>query len=309
MHKIMNMDTRSLDGVAVFASVVTAGNFARAGQSLGLTQSAVSRSVARLESRLGVRLLERTTRSLALTVEGRKLYESAAPLLDQLADSVTAVSGAATTPQGVLRVNTDSYFSSLIFAPHAARFLALYPEITLDLFTTPELGDLIGNGFDLAVRFGAPPDSSLIARKLLDTRVLTVASPRYLKRHGYPASPRDLANHQAIQFRDPATGKPFTWEFHRGRQVVSIQPRHRLLVNDVSSLLTAALSGAGIAQALSPCVRDHIHTGRLIELFPDWPDERFPLYALYPSRRLSAARVRVFLEFIQQIAAEHESQP
>jgi DNA-binding transcriptional LysR family regulator len=308
MNAKTHPDSRLLNGVEVLAAVIQTGSFARAGQALGLTQSAVSRAIARLEARLGVRLLDRTTRSLAPTTEGRQLYDRLSPLLEEFADAAAEASGAAVRPRGSLRVHADSYFASLIFAPHAARFLALYPEIALELQTRTELGDIIGEGFDIAVRFGEPASSSLVVRKLLETRVLTVAAPSYLKRCGRPVTPQDLRQHQCIHFREPATGRPFLWEFHRGRQIVTEQGRQRLLVNDVASLLNAALSGAGIAQVLAPCVRDHLRNGRLIEIFPDWPGERFPLYALYPSRRLPAARLRAFIDFVVKIAQEHETQ-
>jgi DNA-binding transcriptional LysR family regulator len=308
MNAKTHSDSRLLHGVEVLAAVIQTGSFARAGQALGLTQSAVSRAIARLEARLGVRLLDRTTRSLAPTTEGRQLYDRLLPLLEEFAEAAAEASGAAVRPRGSLRVHADSYFASLIFAPHAARFLALYPEITLELQTRTDLGDIIGEGFDIAVRFGEPASSSLVVRKLLETRVLTVAAPSYLKHYGRPATPQDLRQHQCIHFREPATGRPFLWEFHRGRQIVAEQGQQRLLVNDVASLLNAALSGAGIAQALAPCVRDHLRAGRLIEIFPDWPGERFPLYALYPSRRLPAARLRAFIDFVVKIAQEHETQ-
>jgi DNA-binding transcriptional LysR family regulator len=297
----MAFDGRLLAGVSVLAAVVEAGSFVRAGQALGLTQSAVSRAIARLEARVGVRLLDRTTRSLTLTAEGRLLYEQVGPLLVEIGDAVTVASGAAAVARGMLRVNTDSYFSSLMFAPHANRFLERYPEISLEMMTRPQLGELVTEGFDVAVRFGEPPESSLVARKLLEARVLTVPSPAYLERVGAPQKPEDLRDHECIQFRDPATGRPFVWELHRGRRVVAVEGRRRMMVNDVDTLFGACLAGAGIAQVLSPSVGALLREGRLVEVLPDWQDERFPLYALYPSRRLPAAKLRAFLDFVVEL--------
>ena len=130
-------------------------------------------------------------------------------------------------------------------------------------------------------------------------------SPGYLEKFGQPRGPEDLAGHACVQFRDPATGRPFAWEFRRGRRVVAMTGTRRLLVNDVATLLAACTAGAGIAQALAPSVRELLRAGRLVELFPDWPDERFPLYALYPSRRLPAAKLRVFLEFVTELVREY----
>jgi len=297
----MAFDGRLLAGVSVLAAVVEAGSFVRAAEPLGLTQSAVSRAIARLEARVGVRLLDRTTRSLTLTAEGRRLYEQVGPLLAEIGDAVIVAAGAAAAPRGVLRINADSYFSSLIFAPHANRFLERYPEVSLEMMTWPQLGDLVTEGFDVAVRFGEPPVSSLTARKLLEARVLTVASPGYLERVGVPQRPEDLHDHECIQFRDPATGRPFVWELHQGRRVVAAEGRRRMLVNDVGTLFAACLAGAGIAQVLSPSVGALLHEGRLVEVLPDWQDERFPLYALYPSRRLPAAKLRAFLDFVIEL--------
>jgi DNA-binding transcriptional LysR family regulator len=297
----MAFDGRLLAGVSVLAAVVEAGSFVGAAEPLGLTQSAVSRAIARLEARVGVRLLDRTTRSLTLTAEGRRLYEQVGPLLAEIGDAVSVAAGAAAVARGVLRVNADSYFSSLMFAPHANRFLERYPEISLEMMTWPQLGELVTEGFDVAVRFGKPPISSLAARKLLEARVLTVASPAYLERVGVPQRPEDLRDHECIQFRDPATGRPFVWELNRGRRVVAVEGRRRMLVNDVGTLFGACLAGAGIAQVLSPSVGALLVEGRLVEVLPDWQDERFPLYALYPSRRLPAAKLRAFLNFVVEL--------
>ena len=134
--------------------------------------------------------------------------------------------------------------------------------------------------------------------KLLDTRIMTVAAPAYLEKHGRPNSPADLSGHACIQVRDPLTGQPFGWEFHRGREIVPVKTSSRLLLTEVGTLLGACLSGVGIAQVKAIVVRDLISEGRLVDLFPDWPDERFPLYALYPSRHLPAAKVRAFVDFV-----------
>lgn len=300
----MRFDGRLLAGVSVLSAVIEAGSFVRAGEALGLTQSAVSRAIARLEARVGIRLLNRTTRSLTLTSEGQKLYEQVSPLLEEIADAVTAASGAAVAPSGVLRVNADSYFSSLIFAPQASRFLERYPEVLLEMITQPQLGELAAEGFDVAVRFGEPPASSLVVRKLLDARVLTVAAPSYLERFGRPQRPEDLSDHECIQFRDPATGRAFAWELRQGRRVVAAQGKRRMLVNDVGTLFAACMAGAGIAQVLSPSVGKLLRERRLVEVLPDWQDELFPLYALYPSRRLTTAKLRAFLEFVVELARD-----
>ncbi len=294
-----SLDDRLLNGISVLAAVVEGGSFVRAATALGVSQPAVSRSIARLESRIGVRLLDRTTRSLVLTAEGRRLYEEISPLLSGIGEAVTIASGSSTTVRGRLRVNMDPLFSSLLLAPHLGRFLDRYPEVSLELLTRTELGDLAREGFDLAVRFIDPsPSSPLVARKLLETRVVTVAAPSYLKKHGRPAKPADLGSHHCLQFRNPVTGQPFEWEFHRGNKTVPVDTTGRLLLTDARTLLTSCLAGVGVAQLLALAVQDLLDRGDLIDLFPDWPDERFPLYALYPSRHLPPAKLRAFLDFI-----------
>jgi DNA-binding transcriptional LysR family regulator len=296
------LDDRLLNGISVLAAVVEAGSFVRAASALGVTQPAVSRAIGRLEARIGVRLLDRTTRSLTLTADGRRLYEEVNPLLSGIADAVTLASGSSTIVRGRLRVNMDPIVSSLILTPHLGRFLELHPEVSLELLTRTELGDLASEGFDLAIRFLEPPSSSsLIARKLLETRVVTVAAPSYLKKHGRPAKITDLVNHHCLQFRNPVTSQPFQWEFHRGRKIVPIQTTGRLLLTDAQTLIGSCVAGAGIAQLLALAVQDQLNRGDLIDLFPDWPDERFPLYALYPSRQLPPAKLRAFIDFVVKL--------
>ena len=294
----MSLDGRLLSNVGVLAAVIEAGSFAKAADALGLTPSAVSRSIARLEERIGVRLLNRTTRSLHLTDEGRQLYAQINPLVLGIEDAVTHATGASANVRGRLRVNVDAFTSRLLLSPHIHRFVERYPQIALELIARDQLGDLVAEGFDVAVRFGEPPSSTLVARRLLDTRIVTVASPEYLKRHGRPGKPTELSGHLCIQVRDPGTGQPFAWEFQRGRKTIEVPTAGRLLLTDVGTILTTCLSGAGIAQIKAIGIQELLDSGQLVDLFPDWPDERFALYALYPSRHLPAAKVRAFIDFV-----------
>lgn len=293
----MTFDTRLISGLGVLSAVVESGSFVRAAEMLGMSDSGVSRAVARLEARLGVRLLSRTTRSVHLTDEGMRFYEQVSPLLSQIEDAATSASGTAEAVCGRLRVDIDPYFARLVLAPALPALVALYPELEIELLTREKMGDLVADGIDLALRFGPPPVSSMISRKLLDTRILTVASPAYLERHGRPTKPQELAAHACIQFRDPITGRPFNWEFHRGKQVLPVNTQGSLILTDVGTMLNACLAGAGIAQVMALGIADLMREGRLIELFPDWPDEVFPLHAVYPSRRYVPAKVRAFISF------------
>ncbi|NIE62564.1 LysR family transcriptional regulator [Burkholderia sp. Ax-1719] len=299
----MSFDERVLNGMGVLTAIVDSGSFAGAAERLDMSQSGVSRSVARLEARLGIRLFDRTTRTVALTDEGRRLYEQVVPLLEGLEEAAASAASGASAVRGRLRVNVDPFFSKIVLSPRIGQFVERYPDLDLDLMTRDELGDMVADGFDLAVRFGEPRPSTLVARKLLETRIVTAASPAYLKKHGRPLKPTDLehAPHECIQFRDPLTGRPFVWEFHRPRKKIVIAARGRLTVNDVSTMHGACLAGHGIAQIMALGTQPLFESGKLVDLFPDWHDEQFPLYALYPSRRHPSAKVRAFLEFIVKV--------
>ena len=296
----MPFDGRLLSGVTVLAAVVDSGSFARAADAMGITTSGVSRAVARLESRIGARLLDRTTRSVALTDEGRRFYEKVKPSLATIEDAAITASGATNIVRGRLRADVDPVLSSLILPGRLGTFLARYPELSLECISREQISDLVGDGIDVAVRFGDPPTSSLIIRKLAELQVITVASPEYLKRHGHPKHPNDLADHASIDLRDPRTRQPYDWEFHKGRKVLTAKTRSRLLVSDARTMLTECLSGTGIAQVFTVAVRDLLENRKLVELFPGWADEKFPLYAYYPSRHHPAAKVRAFVEFVLQ---------
>jgi DNA-binding transcriptional LysR family regulator len=302
----MGFDGRLLSGMSVLAAVVEAGSFTRAGEVLGLSASGVSRSIARLEERLGVRLLDRTTRTLHLTGEGARLYERAAPHLEGIEDAANIVSGAAIAVRGTLRVSLNPLFARYVLAPRLVMLAERYPELDLLLVPHADAGDLVAEGIDVAIRFGPQPASTMTSRRLLDTRVLTVASPSYLARHGRPNTPAKLAGHDCLQFIDPQRGKPFLWEFHRGREVQTVATKGRLTLSDGDTMVHACVAGAGIAQALALSVEHLIAEGALVELFPGWPGETYPLYAVRPSRRLAPASVEAFLDFCWEICQAPE---
>ena len=293
----MAFDGRLVAGVGVLAAVVEGGSFVRAAEALGLSASGVSRAIARLEARLGVRLFDRTTRSLRLTDAGARFYREVGPLLEGIDDAASVASGSSAVVRGRLRVNVDPFFARLMLAPRLTELSRRYPELEVELLTRAEIGDLVAEGVDLALRFGEPAGSSPVARLLMKTRILTVASPAYLKRHGTPKAPADLATHACLQFRDPLTGRPFVWEFHRGRKIIKVDTTGPFILTDVGTMLEACASGAGIAQVMEFGAMDHLYRGRLTELFPDWQDETFPLYVYHPSRHHVPAKVRAFIDF------------
>ena len=292
-----------LEGVDVMAAVVDTRSFGGAAQVLDMSQSGVSRAVARLETRLGIRIFERTTRSVRLTEEGRHFYEQVMPLIGALAEVTSSAAGDAQMVQGRLRINVDPLFARFILGPRLGPFLDTYPDLELDMRSKEDLGDLVADGFDLALRFGHPLPSSLVARKLFDTRVLAMASPAYLERFGHPTDPRELENtpHRCILFREPVTGKPFAWEFHQQRKQLTVKPQGQLTVNDPGTVYSACLAGLGIAQLFELGIEQYTSSNQLVQLFPEWSDQRFPLYAYYPSRHHVPAKTRALLSFVMDL--------
>lgn len=245
---------------------------------------------------------------MSLTDEGRRFYEQVVPLLAGLEEAALAASGAASAVRGRLRVNLDPVCYRALLGAHLDRFMDAHPELELELIARDHLGDLVTEGFDVALRFGKPRNSTLVARKLLETGVVTVAAPAYVARRGQPRRPEDLEDraHRCLEFRDPETRKPFPWEFHRKRRRLVINTNGRLSVNDPGALLDACLAGSGIAQMLLLGAEPLIADGRLLNLFPDWPDERYPLYVYYPSRHYIPAKTRAFLDFVVEWAGAGE---
>jgi DNA-binding transcriptional LysR family regulator len=211
----------------------------RAADALGLSPSGVSRAISRLEKRVGVRLLDRTTRSQTLTDEGRRPYDAVGPHLSGIEEAASAASGSANVVQGKLRVNVDPFFSRTVLPSRLPEFLGRHPDLSLELIMRDDVGDLVADGFDLAVRFGPPPMETLVARKLLETRIITVASPGYLSEHGTPGNPERVRQHQRNMFYNPVTARPFEWEFHRAKKVTEIPAEGRFLVSDVETMRCA----------------------------------------------------------------------
>ncbi len=302
MTQCMNQtpDERTMNGMSVFAAIVQCGSFAGAGKTLNMSQSGVSRSIARLEARLGIRLFERTTRSVSMTDEGRRLYTQIGPLLIGLEDAVASLMEGRSLIRGRLRVQIHRTFAHFLEGVRLRSFLEAHPELELELITRDQLGDLVSEGCDVAIHIGKPPVSSLVVRKLWDTRIVTVAAPSYLKRHKPPVTPLDLVKggHLLIDYRDPETGRPFEWEFHRGRRIEKVPTNGHVILSDIITMHSLCLAGYGIVQVLENAVSQLLRQGKLIDLFPDWRDERFPFYAVYPSRKHLPAKTRAFLDFV-----------
>ena len=302
----MRFDEQTLSDSNVFVAVVRCGSFANAARSLNLSQSVASRSVARLEKRLGVRVLDRTTRSVSLTDDGRGLFERLEPLLQGFEDAFTSVAEEQSRVRGRLRVKMHPTLAHVINGEQLKAFLENYAELSVELLSSDKLGNLVGEGIDIGLYVGELPSSSLIAKRLLDTRVITVAAPAYLAKHAKIGHPSDLLKqeHTLIDYRNPETGRTFQWEYHRGRKIVKIATPGRLIVSDIANLHGICVAVWGIAQVLEVAVKPMLETGALVKLLPEWGDERFPIYAVYPSRNYVPPKVRVFIDFVSSAVSK-----
>jgi len=302
LEDTMGYDERILGGIGVLAAVTEAGSFARAAEVLALTPSGVSRAVARLEERVGVRLFDRTPRSVTLTEEGRRLHMQLMPLLDAIEEAAADVAGASARVRGRLRVSIDPWFSRMVLGPKLPTFLSRHPDLALELTVSNHREDMMA-GVDVAVRFGPPDASSLVVRKLLETPVATYAAPSYLARRGTPSTPHELAQHDVLLFRDPQTGRPFPWEFSRDGETFTVEVSGRFTSDDPSTAVAACIAGGGVFQSLALGLSTWLANGELEVILSDWSKETWPLYAYHPSRKFPPAKVRAFLDFVQEIAA------
>ena len=295
-----DLDGGLVSGLLALAAVAESKSFGRAASRLGKTQPAVSRAVQRLEDRLRAKLLQRTSRRVEVTDAGHALLSKVLPLLQGIEEAAVGASDQTSVVNGTLRVACDAAFARLVLAPELAQFLKDHPALQLKLETRNDLSDLVSDGFDLAIRFGPPSVSSLVCRRLYSPRVLTVAAPSYLDQRGRPKSPNDLVDdgHECIQAIDPATGRPFDWEFWRGNEKVKVAVSGNLTVTDAGTKIGACLAGYGIAQVIDLGIDTHLRAGTLEPVLADWPDETFPLYIYYPSRNHVPAKVRTFIDFV-----------
>lgn len=288
MDKFLEMQT--------FASVVDAGSFVRAAESLDISKAAVSRYVADLEGRLGVRLLHRTTRKLSLTEEGRAFHARCKSLLGELEEAEAEITASAMRASGLVKINVPVTFGILHLAPLWSDFMAANPRVTLDVTLSDRVVDLVDEGYDLAVRIGSLPNSSLVSRKLASTRVVLCASPVYLKKHGRPKHPADLVAHTVLAYSLLAMGDHWEFEGPQGKVNVLVHPVMR--TNSGDTCRAAALKHQGIIFQPSFLVEDDLRSGALMELMPQYRSAEFGIYAVYPSRQFVSAKVRLLIEFL-----------
>jgi DNA-binding transcriptional LysR family regulator len=280
----------------VFRRVVECNGFSAAARDMGVSNAAVSKAVKDLESRLGVQLIVRTTRSLNLTDGGSAYYQQACAVLDALAEADEQVRAEATSPRGRLKVSAPMSMGLTTLSEALPDFCRQYPDILLDLHMSDEVVDLVSGGFDLSIRGGLLQDSSLKARKLLDLDRIVCAAPSYLETRGRPASPQDLCTHDALVF--VGADAPETWPLFSadGMQTVAVKPRLR--INNSIALKAAAKKGLGLALLPNVYVHEEMASGALVDAVPGWRGEAQALYAVYPEQRAVSRKVRVFLDFL-----------
>ncbi|MCA8276281.1 LysR family transcriptional regulator [Burkholderia sp. AU30280] len=295
-----DLDGGLVSGLLVLAALAESGSFGRAASRLGKTQPAVSRAIQRLEDRLRAKLVHRTSRHVEVTDAGHALLSKVLPLLQGIEEATVSASDQTSIVNGTLRVACDAVFARLVLAPELAQFMKAHPALQLKLETRNDLSDLVSDGFDLAIRFGPPTVSTLVCRRLYSPRVLTVAAPSYLEQRGRPKSPQDLVDdgHECILAIDPATGRPFEWEFWRGNEKVKVAVSGNLTLTDAGTKIGACVAGYGIAQVIDLGIDTHLRAGTLEPVLTDWRDETFPLYVYYPSRNHVPAKVRAFIDFV-----------
>ncbi|MCZ8094429.1 MAG: LysR family transcriptional regulator [Acidovorax sp.] len=279
-----------------FVAVVDAGSFVRGADALDLSKSVVSRVVSELEQRLGVRLLQRTTRRLSLTREGELFYERCKDLLSGMQDAETEVRQHAGEVMGELRVSAPVTFGLMHLAPLWPRFMAQHPRLLLDVTLGDRLVDLVDEGYDLAVRIAQLPNSSLVSRRLAATRLILCASPRYLAEHETLAHPTDIARHPVFAYKLLATGEQWHFEGPQGPIVVKITPRMRS--NSGDSCCEAALQHQGLVLQPTFLVGEHLRSGALVEVLPAFRSTELGIYAVYPSRQQLAPKVRRMVDFL-----------
>ena len=288
----------SLNAIGVFVQVAETRSFVAAGRALGISASAVGKSVARFEERLGVRLFHRSTRSIALTAEGNRFLQRCRRVVAELEEAQLELSETTTAPRGRLRISLPIIGKP--FLALFAEFQQRYPEIELDLDFTDRLVDIIEEGFDAVIRSGEPKNSALTARSLGTYRMLAVGSPAYFAERGRPEVPEDLLGHACIHFRFPQTGKLQTWVLRRDDRQVDLDLPVSTVCNTLEGRVCFALRGLGIAYVSDFVIRDSLASGDLVTVLDDFAVEAGVFNLLWPSGRHVAPKLRAFIDFLSK---------
>lgn len=288
-----------LSDLAFFALLMREGSLTAAARELGVTTPAVSKRLAQVERRLGVRLLHRTTRRIGLTQEGELYLSRGSGLLAELSELEQQVASNRATPAGLLRVNASFGFGRVHVAPAVSAFVAAYPGMEIQLHLSDRPLALSEHGYDLGIVFGEPPDTHVHARRLVANRRVLCAAPSYLRSRGLPATPQELTRHACLILRENESAYG-AWSFTRGRKRVTVKVRGPLSSNDGSTVLAWALDGHGVITRSSWEVDEHLRSGALTPLLTDWSLPPSDIYAVYLERHGFSAKLRAFVEFLQE---------
>ncbi|WP_448650324.1 LysR substrate-binding domain-containing protein [Pseudomonas fluorescens] len=288
-----------LGSIELFCLAAEASSFTGAAQVAGVTPAAVSRSISRLEERLGSRLFVRTTRSIRLTDSGRTFFQQCRQALTQLVEAQQEVMGAQSVPSGQLRISVPTTYAHHRLLPLLPKFRALYPQVSVDIHISNRNIDFVAEGYDLAIRVRAQPDSSLIARLLEDAELVVVAAPAYLQRAGTPQTLQDLPSHECIQFELPSNGRRIPWLFQvQGQAQEFAGEAGYSISHDVLGGVTLAKHGAGLFQTYKFIVEQELADGTLVEVLKPFGGRSRPFTLLYPHGRYVPHRVRAFVDFL-----------
>lgn len=290
-----------LQALQVFTRVVDTNSFSKAADTLDLPRPTVSTIIQGLESHLGVRLLQRTTRRLNLTPDGAAYYERCVRILADIEEAESAFTQTSTGPRGKLRVDVPGALGRMIVLPHIHEFHQRFPNIEVMIGVGDRAVDLVQDGVDCAIRIGALSDSSLVARRLGLYQRLTVASPSYLERHGRPETIEDLRQHLAVNYFFSRTGRAMDFAFWIDGQAVEVKMRSVLAVNDAEAYTSAIVNGNGLGQSGHFMSWEHLQAGRLVELFPQYRHRPVPISAVYPHSRHLSPTVRVFVDWMAEV--------
>jgi DNA-binding transcriptional LysR family regulator len=287
-----------------FAEIVEQGSFARAAQQLGVSPSALSQIIRGLEERVGVRLLNRTTRSVAVSEAGERFLARVGPALRELDEAQNELANLRGEPSGLLRINTPREPVVHLITPKLGAFTRKYPAIVLDLVTDDLLADIVAQRFDAGIRLGETLDRDMVAVPLTaEVEMMVVAAPSYLKQYGAPLHPKDLAKHRCINLRWPSGRGVYRWEFERGRKKLEVDVEGPLTVNNTDVAVGAVLQGVGLAYLFDFKVQSALEEGRLVRVLEKWTPPFPGFYLYHPSRRQTPPALRAFIEFFRYRAA------
>ncbi|PCR96293.1 LysR family transcriptional regulator [Pseudomonas fluorescens] len=295
------MKNPSTADLSIFLSIAQHLNFSRAAVDLGLTPSALSHSLRALENRLGVRLFNRTTRSVALTEAGERLYSRLKPAFRDIEDALEDLNHFRDKPSGNLRITSGRQACELVLLPIASEFLQAYPDIRLEVVESDALLDIVAAGFDAGVRFGNRLEADMVSLPIgPNLRSVVVGSPAFFQRHPAPQKPEDLHALPCIRHRFPS-GSMYRWEFERGGIEQEIEVNGPLTLGDVSLMVGPALQGLGLAYVFEDMVSEHLAAGRLVQVLADWCPYYPGLHLYYPSRRHVPAPLKAFIDFARNV--------